>query len=174
MKMLDIYRAKTNEDLDAVKGLIKEYVASWSQFDGPRNIKEVEKACGQLENLLDDFGPPDGCLLLAKYDSKAVGCIALEKYDTDICQMKRLYVSPKFRRLNIGRELALHVIDRSQTIGYKQMLIHTLKRMKEGYELYKSLGFQAIAPYEDSPKDDAVFYGIEIVLREGSKWDLRI
>lgn len=161
--MLKIYLVETNEDIEAVKGLIKEYVASWSEFDGPSHIKEVEKACGQLENLLDDFGPPDGCLLLAIHDGKAAGCVALEKYGTNTCQMKRLYVSPKFRRLKIGRELALHVINQSQIIGYERMRIHTLKRMREGYELYKSLGFQEIAPYEDSPKDDAVFMELELV-----------
>ena len=145
--MLTIFPAKTDEDLKIAKGLLEEYLASLFELDGPVHIKEVEKHKHQMNNLGEYFRPPDGCLLLAKYGEETAGCVGLEKLNDSICQMKRLYVRSELRGLKIGRELAERVIEQGRRIGYERMRIHTLKRMKEGYELYKSLGFQDIAPY---------------------------
>ena len=139
--MLKIFQVKTDEDIEVVKGLLEEYVASWFEFDEPVHEKEFEKARSQMKNLFNYFGPPDGCLLLAKYEGQAAGCVALERLSDSVCQMKRLYVTPKFRGLKIGRKLAEHVIEQAQRIGYEQMRIHTITALERANRLYKSLGF---------------------------------
>lgn len=161
--MLRIYPVKTDEDIEIVKGLLEEYVVSWFEFDGPVHEKEVEKARSQMINLLNHFGPPDGCLLLAKYCEETVGCVALEKLNKSICQMKRLYVKPKFRGLKIGRKLAECVIENARKIGYERIRIHTITALEKANRLYKSLGFIKIIPYEDSPRKDAVFMELKLI-----------
>ena len=89
--MIEISTVKTDEDIEIVKGLLEEYVASWFESDGPVHEKEVEKARGQMENLFNHFGPPDGCLLFARYGEEVAGCVALEKLNDSVCQMKRLF-----------------------------------------------------------------------------------
>lgn len=160
--MTEIIAVKKGEDIELVKGLLEEYVASWFDFDGPVHEKEVEKARSQMENLFSHFGPPDGCLLLARYGEEVAGCVALEKFNDSVCQMKRLYVKPGFRGLKIGRELAEGVIEQARRIGYERMRIHTISVLKEANRLYESLGFAEIDPYEDSPRDDAIFMELKL------------
>jgi len=160
--MIEIYPVETDKDLEIVKGLLEEYVASWFEFDGPVHEKEVEKARGQMENLFNHFGPPDGCLLFARYGEEVAGCVALEKLNDSVCQMKRLYVKPEFRGLKIGRELAERVIEQARRIGYERMRIHTVTALERANRLYKSLGFNEIDPYEYTPREDAVFMELKL------------
>ena len=108
--MLTIYPVETDKDLEIVKELLEEYVASWFEDGGPVHIREVEAHKHQMNNPGECFGPPDGCLLLAKYKKESAGCVALRKLSDDTCEMKRLYVTSEFRGLKIGRNLANAVI----------------------------------------------------------------
>ncbi len=160
--MLKIYPVETEEDLEIVKGLLEEYLASMLELDGPAHIKEVEAHKHQMNNLGEYFGPPDGCLLVAKYKKESAGCVALRKLSDDTCEMKRLYVRPKFRGLKIGRNLANAVIAQARKIGYKHMRIHTISALEQANRLYKSLGFNEIDPYEYTPREDAVFMELKL------------
>ena len=162
--MLKIYPVETDKDLEIVKGLLEEYVASWFEDGGPVHIKEVEAHKHQMGNLGEYFGPPDGCLLLGKYEKEVAGCVALRKLSDNTCEMKRLYVKPKFRGLKIGRNLANAVIAQAQKIGYRHMRIHTVTVFEQANGLYKSLGFNEIDPYEYTPrKEDAVFLELKLI-----------
>ena len=160
--MLTIYPAETNEDLEIVKGLLEEYLASMLELDGPIHIKEVEAHKHQMNNLGEYFRPPEGCLLVAKYKKESAGCVALRMLSDDTCEMKRLYVRPKFRGLKIGRNLFNTVIARAREIGYRHMRIHTISALEQANRLYKSLGFNEIDPYECTPREDAVFMELKL------------
>ncbi|MHC4396617.1 MAG: GNAT family N-acetyltransferase [Planctomycetota bacterium] len=161
--MLKIFPVETDEDLEIVKGLLEEYVASWFEDDGPVHIKEVEAHKHQMNNPGEYFGPPDGCLLVAKDKKEPAGCVALRKLSDETCEMKRLYVKPEFRGLKIGRNLANAVIAHARKIGYKHMRIHTITAFEQANRLYKSLGFNEIDPYEYTPREDAVFMELKLV-----------
>ena len=126
-------------------------------------IKEVKAHKHQMNHLGEYFGPPDGCLLVAKYKKESAGCVALRKLNDDTCEMKRLYVRSKFRGLKIGRELAERVIEQARRIGYERMRIHTITALERANRLYKSLGFNEIDPYEYTPREDAVFMELKLV-----------
>ena len=160
--MLKIFSAETVEDIEIAKVLLEEYLMSLFELDGPVHTKEVEKHKHQMNNLGEYFRPPDGCLLLAKYGEEAAGCVGLEKLNDSICQMKRLYIKSELRGLKIGRELANAVIVQARRIGYDRMRIHTITALEPANRLYKSLGFNEIDPYEDTPREDAVFMELKL------------
>ena len=161
--MLKIFQVKTDEDIEVVKGLLEEYVASWFESDGPVHIKEVEAHKHQMNHLGEYFGPPDGCLLVAKHEKEPAGCVALRKLSDDTCEMKRLYVKPKFRGLKMGMDLANAVIAQARRIGYERMRIHTITAFEQANGLYKSLGFNEIDPYEYTPREDALFMELKLL-----------
>jgi len=137
--------------LAAVKKLFKEYAGSLDFDLGFQNFDE------ELANLPGEYVPPTGCLLLATYQDKAAGCVALRRIDEGACEMKRLYVQPKFRRRGIGRALAEAIIERAKKAGYKRMRLDTAPTMDAAKDLYESMGFKEIDAYRYNPLKGAVF-----------------
>ena len=64
----------------------------------------------ELKSLPGAYAAPSGRLLLAQYDQQAAGCVALRKLETNICEMKRLYMRPAYRGRGLGRILVERVI----------------------------------------------------------------
>ena len=99
------------------------------------------------------YGPPYGCLLLARAGGEAVGCVAVRNQSGTTCEMKRLYVKPKYRGASLGRRLAEIAIRNAQQLGYARMVLDTLSSMTEAQSLYESLGFREIEGYYQSPRN---------------------
>jgi putative acetyltransferase len=120
----------------------------------------------ELAELPGEYAPPQGRLLLAQSGKKKVGCVALRRFSEGVCEMKRLYVRPKFRSLGIGRELALQIIAAAKEMGYRRMRLDTVPSMIEAIPLYRSLGFREISPYRHNPIEGSIF--MELDLAEGA------
>lgn len=97
---------------------------------------------------LDDFYET---MLLARIDGQPAGCIALRRIDDTTCEMKRLYVRPRFRGHDLGRALAERLIAVARERGYARMLLDTLPFMQSARALYASLGFVETEPYRFNP-----------------------
>ena len=117
----------------------------------------------ELAGLPGDYAPPDGRLLLAEYAGELAGCVALHKLESEICEMKRLYLRPKFRGKGAGRALAETTIAAARRIGYKRMRLDTVEPvMQNAVAMYRRLGFKEIAAYRANPIAGAIY--MELVL----------
>jgi GNAT superfamily N-acetyltransferase len=161
--MITIFPVEAETDIDLVRGLFEEYLATWFGHKGPMHDNELEAFREQIRHLPGCFGPPEGNLLLGKYGDEAAGCVALRRSGDCVCEMKRLYVRPAFRGLKIGRGLSEAIIEDAKIKGYSAMRIQTISPLEAANGLYGSLGFVEIAPYEYCPRDDAVFLELKLV-----------
>jgi ribosomal protein S18 acetylase RimI-like enzyme len=105
----------------------------------------------ELAELPGKYAPPKGFMLLAYSGSELAGCVAMQPIDSEICEMKRLYVRPQFQGQGIGKSLVLRLIDKSKSAAYKKMRLDTVPSMKAALGLYGSLGFYKIPPYRENP-----------------------
>ena len=154
--MVEIFPVETNEDLEIAKQLFVEYADSLGFDLSFQNFEE------ELASLPGDYTAPEGCLLLAKYQDKAAGCVALRKLSDGICEGKRLYVRPGFRGLKVGRRLVEAVIAEARKIGYSCIRGDTVGSMQIAQALYASLGFKEIEPYCYNPIEGAKFIELKL------------
>ena len=153
---IEISRASTPEQLDAVRTLMRAFV-EWhrERHDADRTLIDqyfdANAFDAELAGLPGKYAPPRGCLLLAGLDERPVGCVALREIDADRCEMKRMFVAPPYQGKGLGRALAEAIIAEAKTIGYTTMRLDTSVRQLEARGLYQSVGFSEIAPYYDLP-----------------------
>lgn len=154
--MLRIFQVKKDEDFTLVTTLFVEYADSLG-FD--LDFQDFEQEC---THLAEHYAPPDGCLLLAIFQSQVAGCVAMRQFSDGICEMKRLYVKPEFRGQGIGRALAEVIIEKAQKAGYDFMRLDTIPSMQIARMLYTSLGFRGIEPYRYNPIEGAEFMELKL------------
>ncbi len=151
--MIDIRPAEFPVDQPTVRELFGEYA------EGLGIDLTFQDFQTEMVNLPGKYAPPKGLVLLAWKADRPVGCVALRPIDDTRCEMKRLYVRPEMRSLQLGRRLAERICDDARSIGYRQICLDTLPTMTSAIRLYTALGFQPIAPYVFNPIEGAIFLG---------------
>ena len=158
---------KSGQEFSSVPSVVKDFAVL--QAESPDQIAQARELfleyaeslgfslCFQnfdqeLAGLPGDYAPPGGCLLLAEFQGELAGCVALHRFDHDICEMKRLYLRPKFRGKGLGRVLTEAVIAEARQVGYRHMRLDTVGPvMKDAVAMYRKMGFREIAPYRANP-----------------------
>ncbi len=152
--------ATTAEDYAVGRILIEDYAAALDVNLCFQNFSE------EISNLPKIYGPPGGCLLLARANGKAVGCVAVRNQSGAACEMKRLYMKPEYRGAGLGRRLAENAIRKARQLGYARMVLDTLPSMAEAQSLYESLGFREIEGYYQNPVQGVRYLARELTNSE--------
>lgn len=138
-------------DLETARHLFKEYSTElgvdlcFQSFDD------------ELKDPLKKYGAPKGSLLLAFWNGKAVGTVALQEISVGVCEMKRLYVQSAYRRFGIGEQLVDAILKDAKKLGYQNMKLDTLERLKPAISLYLKYGFAITTAYYENPLPEVVY-----------------
>jgi len=168
--LVTIADANTPLQLDAVRELMRSFIAWHRERHVPdlQLIDEYFDASAfdeELRTLPGEYSPPRGSLLLATVRQQPAGCVAFRSIDDDYCEMKRMFVYPRFRGQGAGLALAARLIDDARAAGYRAMRLDTSIRQAEAKELYSRLGFRIIDAYYELPqkmRDWLVFMELEL------------
>lgn len=125
--------------------MLREYV-DWIGLD--LAFQEID---AELSGLPGDYAPPGGALLVAVEGDRYLGMIAVRPLSGDIAEMKRLYVAPASRGRGLARRLIAQICDHARALGYREIRLDTLPKMRDAQALYEGLGFRDIEPYYDTP-----------------------
>src|SRR5215468_366748 len=91
-----------------------------------------------------DLTDPDFTFLIARVDSRAVGCGALRALESGVGEVKRMFVLPEFRGRGIARQILLALEARARELNYRLVRLETGIEQPEAIGLYKSAGYRRI------------------------------
>ena len=147
----EIRHARFPDELPLVIDIFREYVASPEADLGYQNY-EAEFAA-----LPGKYAEPRGRLLLAWLNGAVVGCAALRAVDADTCELKRVYVRPAARGLQLGRSLVEQMQQEAKAAGYQRMALEVLPEFQTAQVLYRQLGFVDAPPVSHNPVPGTAF-----------------
>jgi GNAT superfamily N-acetyltransferase len=161
-----IAQAESETEIDAVRDLLREYVA-WAftlatNADQSPTFQRIDE---ELATLPGVYALPAGRLLLATYGGQPAGCVCLKPHDGGLCEVKRLYVRPKMRGLDLGRRLIAKLVEDARSAGYRRIALDSHVSMTHAHAIYESAGFKRITAPDDVPewvKDVAIFMELEL------------
>lgn len=151
--MLQLIQIKEDGVLmDEIRTLFREYE---KELDENLCFQSFE---AELEDPLKKYGTPKGVLYIAKWDDAVAGCIALMSLQEEaVCEMKRLYVRPQFRKHKIGKAMVEQLMKDAEQLGYKTMKLDTLRKLQPAINIYKQYGFTETTAYYENPLPGVVY-----------------
>jgi ribosomal protein S18 acetylase RimI-like enzyme len=142
-------RGFEERDRERIVALMREYEAGigvslcFQNFDA------------EVAGLPGDYAPPKGALLLARQADgpELLGCVAVRAVpgSPELCEMKRLFVSPIGRGSGLGRKLVVAAMTEARRLGYLRMCLDTLPSMMAAQALYRALGFRHTGVTKSEP-----------------------
>lgn len=149
---VEVRYAQIPEDLERIKKLWFDYLV-WGNDKmqerygvHPHNPTEaVEQDIQQISK----FQPPFGQLIIAVYEGEICGLGSLKGINSEIGEIKRMFVDPTFRRIGAGRTILQGLLEESKKAGYKKVRLDSPKFMEAAHLLYRSFGFRDIEAYPE-------------------------
>ncbi len=99
----------------------------------------IDKVCGEP--------PPHGAFYLVHVDGQLAGMGGLRPLGAGACEIKRLYVRPAFRGLQLGQSILQRVLDDAQAFGYQRVCLDSAPFMQSAQRMYSAAGFVDCEPY---------------------------
>ena len=82
---------------------------------------------------------------MAQENHEIAGCVGPLRHTASTAEVKRLYVRPAFRGLQLG---------------YKRLILDAAPQTTVAQQLYRTIGFQEIAPYYANPVPGTKFFAL--------------
>ena len=151
-----IDHARGTDDMAHMRELFTQY-HKWLGVD--LCFQGFEK---EMIDLPGKYAEPRGCLLLAREGGAIAGGVGLWPLDEHVCEMKRLFVHPDWRRKGLGRRLAITIIEEARQRSYQPTRLDTLPQLVEALVLYRNLGFVDTDHYYDNPLDGDSYLELDL------------
>jgi putative acetyltransferase len=117
----------------------------------------------------DLFTLPSGLFLMAVSGQDIAGCVGLLRHDASTAEVKRLYVRPGFRGLQLGEKLITALVDRARQLGYERLILDAVPQTVVAQQLYQAMGFEEIEPYYPSPVRGTKFFALSLSAKNGTQ-----
>lgn len=139
-------------DTEPLLTLIREYMA-WLAVD--LCGRGLDKELPQFETL---FTPPSGLFVLAHVDGQLAGCAGLLVHHGHTAEVKRVYVRPAHRGLNLGERLVREVMALAPKLAVNHLILDAVTPTTHAQALYRRMGFTETPPYYANPAPDTRFF----------------
>ena len=122
--------------------------------DGPEGIDlEAEFAAGPPADLV----PPAGVLLMAYVDGVPAGLGGIRHLDTEVAEVKSMFVSVAQRGRGVGRRILAGLEEIAVQHGCRAVRLDTSDYLTPAIGLYRAAGYREVPDYNQNPKANLWF-----------------
>jgi GNAT superfamily N-acetyltransferase len=104
-----------------------------------------------------DLEPPNGALLLARIDGEPIGLAGVRHLDTDVAEVKSMYLVPEHRGRGLGRTLLREVEQIAADRGCTRTRLDTNDYLEDALRLYRAAGYREVPDYNGNEKANLWF-----------------
>lgn len=147
-----------SRDDPQVRALYADFVR---EADGPLVYDREEAGIDLDEEIAAgppaDLVPPHGVLLLARVGDEPAGLGGVRYLDTEVAEVKSMYVAPAFRGSGLGRRILARLDEIALEHGCRAVRLDTSDYLTPAVGLYRSAGYREVRAYNENPKADLWF-----------------
>lgn len=104
-----------------------------------------------------DLVPPKGVFLLARVGGRPAGIGGVRHLDTEVAEVKSMYVAPESRGAGLGRRILSRLDEIAAEHGCRAVRLDTSDYLAPAVGLYRSAGYFEVPAYNENPKADLWF-----------------
>lgn len=152
----------TLEPIDRDDPVVQPLYADFiREADGPLVYDREEAGIDLDEEIAagppTDLVPPNGVLLLARVDGEAAGLGGVRHLDTEVAEVKSMYVALAYRGLGLGRRILARLDEIALEHGCRAVRLDTSDYLTPAVGLYRAAGYREVPAYNQNPKADLWF-----------------
>lgn len=144
-------RRANGEDADAVRALVFGVLRSYGLRPDPASTDK------DLDDLEGYYFSKNGWFAVLEGAVGVIGSYGLMRLDSGSCELRKMYLDPRFRRMGFGKLLLEDALRRAREMGCSVMCLETASVLKEAIALYESYGFEAFAAQHLSERCDQAY-----------------
>jgi carbonic anhydrase len=152
MNPVTLRLAEYPDDTEPLLLLIREYM-DW--LDVGSCARKLDTELIQFEAL---FTPPSGLFVLAHVGDQLAGCAGLLVHGGATAEVKRVYVRPAHRGLNLGETLVRRLMALAPTLDVNHLILDAVAPTTHAQGLYRRMGFTETPPYYANPEPGTRFF----------------
>lgn len=134
-----------------VRALYADFIA---EADGPLG---VDLTAETLNGPPADLEPPNGLLLLARAGDEPAGLGGIRHLDTEVAEVKSMYLAPAFRGRGIARRLLAELEAIAAARGCTAVRLDTSDYLTAAIALYRAAGYREVPDYNGNAKANLWF-----------------
>lgn len=143
--------AESEQDFEKCKDIIVEYLDT---LGIDLSYMNLENEFAEMKQM---YGGSQGTFLYALDKEEVIGCVGLRRNETEIAELKRLYVKDSHRGYKVGVTLLEKALSSASDLGYKKIRLDVIPTLQKAKELYISFGFYEIEPYFKNPVEGTAY-----------------
>ena len=90
---------------------------------------------------------------VVRHDGAAAGCGGVQLYGGEYGELKRMYVRPRSRGLDLARQMLQHLADHARSHGVMLLRLETGIHQHAAIGLYEQMDFRLVSPFGSYRED---------------------
>jgi N-acetylglutamate synthase-like GNAT family acetyltransferase len=148
--MINFRRANEKDQLAIQKvvfSVLEEYGLRPEPLETDRDLSDLEKFYFQNGGYFE----------VCEIDGKIVGTWGLHLFETNSCELRKMYLLPSLRGKGIGKKMLDRAIQKARELGMKSVELETASVLKEAIGMYQKYGFKQMTRRHQVERCDQAF-----------------